>query len=333
MKTLQITGYGKIKSNLAFAEINIPKVGNNDILIEIHAASVNPIDYKIVEGALKRAIKLTFPAPIGYDVSGIVIKKGEDVTDFELNDEVFARVPREKNGTFAEYIAVDSSVVAKKPDNLNFVEAASIPLVGLTTVQVFEKANIKSGDKVLIHAGSGGIGTFAIQYAKSKGAYVYTTTSTKNVDWIKNLGADKVIDYKKENYLDIVKDIDIVYDTLGKNYTIDAFKVIKSGGKVISIIGELDDETAKELELNSFIRFLLSLKRIKITQQMKKKSATYKFVLMKPNASQLDDITILIEKQLLKPIIDKVFDLDKAMDALLYLKEGRAKGKVVIKMK
>ena len=333
MKALQITGYGKIKNNLTFVEANIPKVGNNDILIEIHAASVNPIDYKIIEGALKRVNKLTFPVPIGFDVSGKVLKKGDDVTNFEINDEVYARIPNEEVGTFSEYIAVDSRIVAKKPDNLNFIEAAGIPLVGLTTVQVFEEAKIKSGDKVLIHAGSGGVGTFAIQYAKSKGAYVYTTTSTKNINWLKDLGADKVIDYKKENYLDIVKDIDIVYDTLGKKYTIDAFKVIKKGGKVISIIGELDDETAKELELNSFIRLLLSLKRLKITKQMKKKSATYKFVLMKPNASQLDGITALIEKQLIKPIIDKVFDFDNAIDALLYLKEGRAKGKVIIKMK
>lgn len=333
MKALKITGYGKIKDSLTFVETNIPKVGNNDILIEIHAASANPIDYKIIEGALKRVNKLTFPAPIGFDVSGRVLKKGVDVTNFEINDEVYARIPNEEVGTFAEYITVDNKAVAIKPDSINFVEAASIPLVGLTTIQVFDEAKLKPGDKVLIHAGSGGIGTFAIQYAKSKGAYVYTTTSTKNIDWLKNLGADRIIDYKKENYLDVVKDIDIVYDTLGKNYTIDAFKVIKNEGKVISIIGELDDETAKELGLNSFIRFLLSLKRIKITQQMKKKSTTYRFVLMKPNASQLDDISVLIEKQLLKPIIDKVFDFDKAIDALIYLKEGRAKGKVVIKMK
>jgi len=333
MKALQIIGYGKIKNNLTFAEIDKPKVGDNQILIEIHAAGVNPIDYKIIEGLVKKIRKLTFPAPIGFDVSGKVIQKGANRTSFEINDEVYTRVPSKAAGTFAEYIAVDSNVVAKKPNNLNFVEAASIPLVGLTTAQVFEEAKIKPGDKVLIHAGSGGIGTFAIQYAKSKGAYVYTTTSTKNVDWVKNLGADRIIDYKKENYLDIVKDIDIVYDTLGKNYTIDAFKVIKKGGKVISIIGDLDDETAKELGLNSFIRFLLSLKRIRITQQMKKKSATYKFVLVQPNASQLDYITVLIEKHLLKPIIDKVFDFDNAIDALLYLKEGRAKGKVVIKMK
>jgi len=333
MKVLQINGYGKIKNNLTFSEANIPKIGNNDILIEIHAASVNPIDYKIIEGALKMVNKLTFPAPIGFDVSGKVIKKGSDVTNFEINDNVYARIPNEEVGTFAEYIAVDSKVVAIKPDNINFVEAASIPLVGLTTVQVFEEAKIKPGDKVLIHAGSGGIGTFAIQYAKSKGAFVYATTSTKNIDWVKNLGVDRIIDYKKENYLEIVKDIDIVYDTLGKNYTVDAFKVIKNGGKVISIIGDLDDKTAKELGLNSLIRFLLSLKRRKITQQMKQKSAMYRFVMMEPNASQLDDITVLIEKQLVKPIIDKVFDFDKAIDALLYLKEGRAKGKVIIKMK
>ena len=333
MKQLFITGYGKIEDNILLQDHSKPNVGVNEVLIEINSAGVNPIDYKIIQGILKRIKKLSFPAPIGFDVSGIVVEKGEDVTGFEIGDEIYSRVPTDKPGTFAEYIAIDSNVVAKKPANISFEKASGIPLVGLTTIQGFALATIKKGDKVLIHAGSGGIGSFAIQYAKSKGAFVYTTTSTKNIHWVKELGADLVIDYKKENYLNIVKDVDIVLDTLGSNYTKDAFRVIKNGGKVITLIGDIDNETAKELGLNSFIRFLLSIKRMKIDKLKKQKSALYRFIIVEPNAFHLDEITSLIEKEDIKPIIDRVFSLEKSIDALLYLKEGHAKGKVIIRMK
>ena len=333
MKVLQIKGYGAIKRNLVFNEIEKPPVKDNQILIEIYAASVNPIDYKIIEGVLKRIQKLSFPAPIGYDVAGIVVEKGANVRDFNIGDKVYSRVPSESPGTFAEYISVDTHAVCLKPSNLDFEQSASLPLVGLTTLQSFDKAKLKSGDKILIHAGSGGVGTFAIQYAKSKGAYVYTTTSTKNVSWVKELGADRVIDYKTENYLDIVSDLDIVYDTLGGNYTVDAFDVIKEGGKVISLTGEIDEETARELKLNGFIRFLLSMKRKKITKQIKKKSAYYKMIIMSPNGQQLQDIKKLVDGQSITPIIDKIFTFPESIDALLYQKSGRAKGKIVIKVK
>ena len=333
MKALQITGYGDVKNNLVFSEVEKPTVKDNQVLIEIHSASVNPIDYKIIEGILKQIRKLTFPCPIGFDVAGIVVERGSNVTNLKVGDEVYSRVPSESPGTFAEYIAVDSDVVCLKPSNLNFSESASLPLVGLTTIQSFDKASLKSGNKVLIHAGSGGIGTFAIQYAKSKGAYVYTTTSTKNVEWVKELGADRVIDYKTENYLNIVNNIDIVYETLGGNYTIDAFKVIKNGGKVVSLIGNVDKETARELELNRVFRFMLVLKRMKITRQIKHKSAYYKLILMNSNGTQLNEIKKLVEDKLIKPVIDKEFSFSESIDALLYQKSGRAKGKIIIKIK
>lgn len=333
MKALQITGYGDVKNNLVFSEVEKPTVKDNQVLIEIHSASVNPIDYKIIEGILKQIRKLNFPCPIGFDVAGIVVERGSNVTHLKVGDEVYSRVPSESPGTFAEYIAVDSDVVCLKPSNLNFSESASLPLVGLTTIQSFDKASLKSGNKVLIHAGSGGIGTFAIQYAKSKGAYVYTTTSTKNVEWVKELGADRVIDYKTENYLNIVNNIDIVYETLGGNYTIDAFKVIKNGGKVVSLIGNVDKETARELELNRVFRFMLALKRMKITKQIKHKSAYYKLILMNSNGTQLNEIKKLVEDKLIKPVIDKEFSFSESIDALLYQKSGRAKGKIIIKIK
>lgn len=333
MKELQITGYGKLEENLTFAEVEKPKIQKDQVLIEVFASGVNPIDYKIIEGAMKQVRKLSFPASIGFDVSGKIVEKGDDVNHLNIGDNVYSRVPSETPGTFAEFIAVDSNVVCLKPSNINFLQSAGLPLVGLTTIQAFDYAQIKKGDKILIHAGSGGIGSFAIQYAKSKGAFVYTTTSTKNVNWVKELGADRVIDYKKENYLEIVKNIDVVYDTLGRNYTYEAFKVIKKGGRVVSLTGDIDKETAKQLGLNRLIRFFLSLKRRKLMKQVKSKSAYYKLVLMKPDGNQLNDIKSLVESQKIKPIIDKIFPFSEAISALQYQKSGRAKGKIIINMK
>lgn len=333
MKALQIVGYGEIAKNVEFSEVDQPKPGDNQVLIEVHAASINPVDYKIIEGAMKNIKKLSFPAPVGFDVAGKVVDKGHKVDDFNLGDEVFARVPTDAPGTFAEMIAVDHQAVCQKPSNLSFAEAASIPLVGLTTVQSFQEANLKSGDKVLIHAGSGGVGSFAIQYAKTLGAYVYTTASTKNVEWVKDLGADRVIDYKKDNYLEIISEVDVVYDTLGGDYTKEAIKILKDGGSVVSIAGDPDNETAKELGLNGLIRFLLKLKRFTLDKLVKEKNAHYKFVMMHADGAQLNDLKELIENKYINAIIDKEFPFSEAIKALEYVKKGHTKGKVILNIK
>ena len=190
MKVLQIVKYGTLKDGLSLNKTTKPSINATDILIETKAAGLNPIDYKMVMGGLKDLVPLDLPSTIGFDVSGVVVEKGTRVTDFEIGDAVYARVPQKQMGTVADYVAVDNSVVSKKPENISFEEAASLPLIGLTSIQVLERVGLKQGDRILIHAGSGGVGSFAIQYAKAKGAYVYTTTSTKNVEWVKALGAD-----------------------------------------------------------------------------------------------------------------------------------------------
>jgi len=224
MKALQIVKYGEIKDSLAFNEVNKPTIQAKDVLIEVKAAAINPIDKLIILGNLQGMLPIPLPSTIAYDVSGIVVDKGDEVSSFEIGDLVYSRVPQEQMGTIAEYVAVTSVAVSKKPGNISVEEAASLPLAGLTALQSLEYAGIKENDKILIHAGSGGVGSFAIQYAKAKGAYVYTTTSTNNVKWVKELGADRVIDYKTEDYKTIVKDADIVFDTLGHNYTLEAFR-------------------------------------------------------------------------------------------------------------
>ena len=245
MKALQIIKYGEIKDSLSFNEVSKPTVQANDVLIEVKAAAINPIDKSIILGNLQGMLPIPLPSTSAYDLSGIVVETGNEVSNFEIGDLVYSRVPQEQMGTLAEFVAVTSDAVSKKPGNISFEEAASLPLAGLTALQSLEYAGIKENDKVLIHAGSGGVGSFAIQYAKAKGAYVYTTTSTNNVQWVKELGAYRVIDYKTEDYKSIAKDVDIVFDTLGQNYSLDSFEVVKEGGRVVSVVGPLDEASAK----------------------------------------------------------------------------------------
>jgi NADPH:quinone reductase-like Zn-dependent oxidoreductase len=331
MKAIQHIAFGKVSESIKLSEIEIPTINKNEVLIETYAASVNPLDIKIISGKLKTQRNYTLPATLGHDISGKIIKKGENVTNFKIGDEVYAYVA--KQGAFAEFAVIKQDILSLKPKNTTFEEAASLPLVSLTASQALKRGKLKSGDKILIHAGSGGVGFLAIQLAKAKGAYVYTTTSKANVAWVKALGADRVIDYKTEDYKTIVKDADMVLDTLGNKYTEDAFKVIKKGGKVITLVGPVDEETANRMKLNFFAKLYLKLKRRKITKQIKQKSAYYSLLLMRANPKQLNEITDFVETQQIKTVIDKVFTLKDTVNAVLYVDKGRTKGKVVIKIK
>jgi NADPH:quinone reductase-like Zn-dependent oxidoreductase len=326
MKALQIIKYGEIKDSLAFNEVAKPVMQAKDVIIEVKAAAINPIDKSIILGNLQGLLPIPLPSTSAYDVSGVVVQIGNEVSDFEIGDLVYSRVPQEQMGTLAEYVAVTSDAVSKKPGNISFKEAASIPLAGLTALQSLEYAGIKENDKVLIHAGSGGVGSFAIQYAKAKGAYVYTTTSTANVSWVKELGADRVIDYKTEDYKSIVKDADIVFDTLGQNYTLEAFEVIKHGGKVVSVVGPLDEESAKMFGMTDY-----QLPE-EIAASSRNKEASYKFIFMHPNGAHLREIKLLIEDEKIKPIIDTIYPFAESIEAFIHLASGRAKGKIVIEI-
>ena len=326
MKALQIKKYGEIKEGLSLNEIDKPSIKSNDILVEVKAASLNPIDYKMVEGKLKDMIPLKLPSTIGFDVSGVIVEKGADVKNFEIGDEIYSRVPQEQMGTVAEFIAVNSDLAALKPDNITFEQASGLPLVGLTAIQALESVGIKENDRILIHAGSGGVGSFAIQYAKAKGAIVYTTTSTTNVDWVKALGADRVIDYKTEDYKEVANNLDIVFDTLGNEYTFDAFEIIKDGGKVTTIVGPPDEETAKQMGMTDY-KLPENLSKL-----IEKKSAIYKLTWMQPNADQLKEIATMVEDRKIKPIMDLIYSLEDGIDAYEYLATGKAKGKVIISL-
>jgi NADPH:quinone reductase-like Zn-dependent oxidoreductase len=326
MKALQLEKYGDIQESLAFNEITKPSIQANDVLIEIKASAINPIDKEIILGKLQAMLPVPFPSTVAYDVSGVVVEKGSEVKGLAIGEAVYSRVPQEQMGTIAEFVAVNAGAVAKKPNNISFEEAAGIPLAGLTAMQALEKAGIKENDRVLIHAGSGGVGSFAVQYAKQKGAYVYTTTSTSNLEWVKALGVDRVIDYKTEDYKAIVKDLDIVFDTLGQHYSAEALELVKPGGKVVSIVGPLDEKTAAMFGLQNYQL------PAEIAMPMKNKNASYQFIFMQPSGAHLHEIKALIENEKIKPIVDKIYPFEESIDALNYLHSGRAKGKIIIKM-
>ncbi len=334
MKALFLQKYGLIiRKNLQFLDKELGKPSENDLVIEVFAAGLNPVDYKIIYGMAIIIMRPTRPFPIGFDLSGVVIGKGGNVKDFNVGDAVYAKVPWEQMGTIATQIIVRSDMVALKPKNINFEEAAGIPLVGCTVVDSFKVAEIKEGTSVLIHAGSGGIGSFAIQYAKYLGAYVYTTTSTSNVEWVKKLGADCVIDYTKEDYRKIVRNVDVVYDTLGGSYTGKALKVVRNGGKIISIAGHHDDATLKKVGVAKVFRFLFWVKGSILLFRMRRKNVFYKHVWSYPNQTTLNYIRDLVEAEKIKPIVDQVFPFEDAVNALVYLQKNRAKGKVIVSMK
>lgn len=329
MKAYQVNRYGK-NEKLHVAEVAIPVIKENEVLVEIHAASVNQIDAKIKSGEFKMVMPFKPPFTIGHDVAGVVTQVGAKVSQFKIGDEVYASIM----GTFAEFISINENELALKPKNISMEEAASIPLVGLTAWQVLvEKGNLKKGQKVFIQAGSGGVGTIAIQLAKHLGAYVATTTSAANKDLVKNLGADLIVDYKTQDFETILKDYDLVLNSQDTKTLEKALKVLKPNGKAISISGPPDVDYANEAGMNWLLKNVMRLLSFKIKKLAKKLQVHYSFLFMQPNGKQLAEITALAEAGIIRPVVDKVFPFAETNEAMSYVEAGRAKGKVVVKIK
>jgi NADPH:quinone reductase-like Zn-dependent oxidoreductase len=333
MKAFVINKYSK-KGSLQLTEMPLPELKDNDVLVEIYAAAVNLLDSKIKTGEFKLILPYKLPLILGHDVAGIITKVGKNVKKFKAGDEVYARPADYRIGTFAEFIAIDENDVAFKPKNISMEEAASIPLVALTAWQVLvETAKVKKGEKVFIQAGSGGVGTIAIQLAKYFGATVATTASAKSFDLLKELGADVVVDYKNSDFENTLHDYDVVLNSQNKKTLEKSLRILKPGGKLISISGPPTPDFAKEIKAPWFVKIILSLISSGIRKEAKNKNVDYSFLFMKASGEQLSKITSLIEEEKIKPTIDKIFPFDKTNEALLYVESGRAKGKVVIKIK
>jgi alcohol dehydrogenase len=331
MKAYVIERYGKVP--LKLAEMPVPDIGEHDILAKIHAASVNPIDFKIRDGKTKILLKYKMPLILGNDFAGTVTQTGSKVTRFKAGDEIYSRVPKNRIGTFAEYIGVHEDAVAQKPKNLSFEEAASIPLVGLTAYQALHDVlHLEKGQKILIQAGSGGVGSFAIQLAKEMGAYVATTAGDAGKNLVKSLGADTVIDYKTEKFEEILSDYDAVFDTIGGEILEKAFRIVKSGGKIVSIAGLPNAKFGKEYGVGAIKTFLFWLITRRIAKLEKQHNATYAYMFMSSSGEQLQLIGELIEKGKIRPVIDRTFPFDKVQNAIEYSESGRANGKIIIKI-
>jgi NADPH:quinone reductase-like Zn-dependent oxidoreductase len=332
MKALILKKYGK-PDQVVFADIPKSALKPDEMLVQVHAAGLNPIDCAIPKGTFKPILRFQLPATLGSDLAGVVVEVGSRVTRFKPGDAVFASIFDLGTGALAEFVVVPESAAALKPTNLDFVQAASIPMVGLTSWQALkERAKLKPGQKVFIPAGSGGIGTFAIQLAKHLGAKVGTTTSTGNVELVRSLGADEVIDYKKQEFEEVLQNYDAVLGTVRGDAIEKSLRILKPKSNVVSLIGPPDAAFARARGMNFFMKFVFGLLSRKIIRHARQRGVEYSFLFVHPDGRQLAEIGKLLEAGRIRPVIDRVFPFDQAKDALAYLETGRAKGKVVVQV-
>lgn len=333
MKAFLLDRYGKDQP-LRLADVPEPEVRDGEVLVEVHAAALNQLDTKIRSGEFKRIFPMRLPLVLGHDVAGVVVQVGAGVKGFQVGDAVYARADAARSGTFAERVVVEASALAPKPSNLTMAEAASIPLVGLTAWQAFvETARLKAGQKVFIQAGSGGVGTFAIQLARHLGATVATTASAANAALVAGLGADVVVDYRSQDFEDVVRGCDVVLNSQDGRTLEKSLRVLRAGGQVISISGPPDPAFARQIGAPAVVRFVIRLLSARVRRQARRLGVGYGFLFMTPSGAQLREITRLIEAGHIRPVVDKVYPFEALNEAMAHVESGRAKGKVVIQVR
>ncbi|HEV8376608.1 MAG TPA: NADP-dependent oxidoreductase [Candidatus Polarisedimenticolia bacterium] len=332
MKAALIDHYGS-NDLVKVADIAVPMMGPMDLLVQVYAASVNPVDVKTRDGKLKTLLKYRFPLVLGNDLSGVVSDVGTQVTRFKKGDAVYARLDKDRIGAFAEFAVVREGAAALKPTHVTFEEAASLPLVALTAWQALvEIGKLGANQRVLIHAGSGGVGSVAIQLARHLGATVFTTVGQRNVELVKRLGADVPIDYRSTRFEDVAKDCDVVLDSAGGDTLVRCFECVKPGGVVVSIGSTPSAAFARSWGLNPIIVLAIRVMSRKVTSAARGHNARYEYFFVRADGEQLREIRRLVQSGVIKPLVDKVFPLEQVRDALAYSEAGRATGKVVIKM-
>ena len=333
MKALTFKRYGK-SPDIGFSDVSVPTVRDDEMLVEVHAVGLNPIDNMIPTGMFKPVLKFHLPATLGSDLAGVVKQVGSHVTRFKPGDAVFASLFDLGTGSLAEFAVVPERAAAPMPTNLDFVQAASVPMVSLTSWQAMkERAGVRPGHKVFIPAGSGGIGSMAIQLARHFGAKVGTTTSTGNVPLVRSLGADEVIDYKKQAFEKELRGYDMALGTLRDEEIEKAIGILKPGGRIVSLVGPLDAAFGKARGLNVVLKFVFGLMSRKVMRLAAKRDVAYSFLFVRPDGAQLSEIGQLLQSGRVRPVIDQVFPFVQAIEALAYLAQGRSKGKVVVQIK
>jgi NADPH:quinone reductase-like Zn-dependent oxidoreductase len=321
----------RYKGPVELVEVPEPVVGERDVLVRVEAAGLNPLDEKVRIGELKTILPYQAPFVLGHDVAGTVLEVGAKVRGFAPGDSVYARPADHRIGTFAERIAVAEEDVALKPRSVTVEEAGSLPLVALTAWQALvEKGRVRAGQKVLVHAGAGGVGSIAIQLAKHLGATVATTASAGNADFVRELGADTVIDYRTQDFQQLLSGYDLVLDSLGGENLEKSLRVLRPGGKAISIAGPPDAATARQLGANAVVRLAVTAMSAGIRRQAKKLGVAYEFLFMRASGAQLGEIAKLIDGGAIRPILGTTAPFDELPEALAALERGGIRGKAVI---
>jgi NADPH:quinone reductase-like Zn-dependent oxidoreductase len=326
-------GIDRYRGDVREAEVAEPAVGDRDVLVRVHAAGVNQLDLKLAGGEFKAMLDYDLPLTLGHDVAGVVEAIGTAVTRFAVGDEVFARVSDFRIGTFTERVAVDEADLARKPGTISMVEAASLPLVALTAWQALvERAHVSVGTRVLIHGGSGGFGSIAVQLARHLGSHVATTASESNADWLRTLGADEIIDYRTEDFETVLSDYDVVVDGIGGENLEKSLRVLRPGGRAIGIAGPPDPAFARQIGLNAGLRLAITGISAKVRRHAKRLGVEYSFLFMRADGRQLTEIAALVDAGLLRPVVGRVFPFSETPDALQALERGGIRGKVVVSM-
>ncbi|EON24563.1 alcohol dehydrogenase [Nocardioides sp. CF8] len=328
MKAFVVTHHGP--DGLEAADVPVPAIGPHDVLVEVRAASINPLDVMVRNGEFKQLLKYERPFVLGHDVAGVITQVGADVRDFEVGDEIYARPRDLRIGTFAEQIAIDADDVALKPGSLSFAEAGAVPLVALAAWQALvEVADVKPGQKVLVHAGAGGLGSTVIQVAKHLGAHVATTASSKDVEKVRALGADVVVDYTAQDFTEVLSGYDVVLDSLGADSLERSLTVLRPGGLAISAVGPPDPAFATQLG-KPLLKPVMALLSRKIRRRAKRLGVRYSFLFMRASGAQLTTLAGLYADGTLRPVLDRTFPFADTMAAMAHVEQGRANGKVVV---
>lgn len=322
----------KKNSPLEIKDIPIPEIGDEEVLVRVMYSGVNPLDNMIIREEVKLITPYKYPLVMGNEFSGVVEKVGSNVSGFSEGDRVYARMPLDKIGTFSEYTAINMDAISKIPDYLSFEEAACVPLTALTAVQSFELMNVKSGDKIFISGGTGSLGAMAIPIAKSMGLYIITSGSERNRERVMDLGVSEFIDYKTQDYSEILSDVDYVLDTLGESELEKEFKILKPGGALVSLRGLPNQEFAKRMGLSAVKKLLFKFAGLKFDKMAGKKNQKYYFLFVESNGKQLDEVSRIFEEKNIKPSVDTVFELSDVNKALEKVDKGGSKGKTLIKI-
>ena len=330
MKAIQIFKYNKQDISATLVEIAKPDIQADEVLVRIKAAGVNPLDNKITRGGVKMLVPHKLPLTMGHEFAGIVEEVGSQVRGLSAGDKVYGLMPTIKAGAFAEWAAVPASILAPMPEGLSYTEATSIPLTALTAYQALDLMQVQAGKTIFISGGSGGFGAMAIPLAKARGLIVYTSGNAASRERVLALGADRYFDYRTEDYLQELKQVDYVIDSVGGVELSKQIKLLSSGGRVVSLNGMPNGRFARSFGLPKWKQWLLSLVGLSLDRQAKRVGATYDFLFVQANGSQLKRITELIEKLGIRPTISKVFTLEEANEALQSIDKSSSLGKTVL---